>query len=90
VAYRDIHHPFRSNVFGVLIMAEDFSGQVYASIVDEASVTGEQTAETFMTLSSEKFSKVTINSDTLFDNEFFRTLRRWMGTKFRTVPMDAH
>jgi hypothetical protein len=55
-------------------MADDFSGRVYAYIVDDASVTGERTAEAFMMLSSETFAKVTTNPDTQFDNNFFRTL----------------
>jgi hypothetical protein len=44
VDYGDIHHPSRGKAFRVLIMADDFSGRVYASIVDDASVTGERTA----------------------------------------------
>jgi hypothetical protein len=51
VDYGDIHHPSRGKAFRVLIMADDFNGRVYASIVDDESVTGEQTAETFMMLS---------------------------------------
>jgi hypothetical protein len=51
VYYGDIHHPSRGKTFRVLIMADDFSGRVYASIVDDASVTGERTAEAFMMLS---------------------------------------
>jgi hypothetical protein len=39
VDYGDIHHPSREP-FRVLIMADDFSGREYASIVDDASVTG--------------------------------------------------
>jgi hypothetical protein len=71
-------------------MADDFSGRVYASIVDDASVTRERTAEAFMMLSCETFAKVTIDPDTRFDNKFFRTLLERMGTEVRTVPMDAH
>jgi hypothetical protein len=55
-------------------MADDFSGRVYASIVDDASVTWERTAEAFMILSCETFAKVTIDPDTRFYNKFFRTL----------------
>jgi hypothetical protein len=55
-------------------MADDFSGKVYASIVDDATVTGERTAEAFMMLFCETFEKVTIDPDTLIDNKFFRTL----------------
>jgi hypothetical protein len=51
VDYRDIHHPSRGKSFRVLIMADEFSGRVYASIVDDASVTGKRTAEAFMMLS---------------------------------------
>jgi hypothetical protein len=47
-------------------MADDFSGQVYASIVGDASVTGERTVEAFMMLSCETFAKVTIDPDTWF------------------------
>jgi hypothetical protein len=86
----DIHHPSRSKDFRVLIMADDFSGRVYASIVDNASVTGERTAEAFMMLSCETFAKVTIDSDTRFDNKFFGTLLGRMGTEVRTVPTDSH
>jgi hypothetical protein len=50
VDYGDIHHPSRGKAFRVLIMADDFSGRVFASIVDDASVTGERTAEAFMML----------------------------------------
>jgi hypothetical protein len=71
-------------------MADDFSGRVYASIVDDSSVTGERTAEAFIMLSFETFAKVTINPDTRFDNKFFRTLLGRMGAEVRTVPMDAH
>jgi hypothetical protein len=71
-------------------MADDFSGRVFASIVDDASVTGKRTAETFMMLSCETFSKVTIDPDTRFDNKFFRTLLGRMRTEVRTVPTDAH
>jgi hypothetical protein len=42
--YGDIHHPSRGKASRVLIMAVDFSGRVYASIVDDASVTGERNA----------------------------------------------
>jgi hypothetical protein len=90
VDYVDIHHPSRGKSFGVLIMADDFSGRVYASIVDDASVTGELTAEAFMMLSCEMFAEVTIDPDTRFDNKFFRTLLGRMGTEFRTVPTDHH
>jgi hypothetical protein len=90
VDYGDIHHPSRGKVFRVLIMADDFSGRVYASIVDDASVTGERTAEAFMMLSCETFSKVTIDPDALFDNKFFRTLLERMGTEVITAPTDAH
>jgi hypothetical protein len=58
--------------------------------VDDASVTGERTAEAFMMLSCETFAKVTIDTDTRFDNKFFRTLLGRMGTEVRTVPTDAH
>jgi hypothetical protein len=71
-------------------MADDFSGRVYASIVNDASVTWKRTAEAFMILSFETFAKVTIDPDTLFDNKFFRTLLGRMGTEVRTVPTDAH
>jgi hypothetical protein len=71
-------------------MADDFSGRVFASIVDDASVTGERTAEALMMLSCETFAKVTINPDTRFDNKFFRTLLGRMGTEVRTFPTDAH
>jgi hypothetical protein len=90
VDYGDIHHPSRGKAFRILIMADDFSGRVYASIVDDASVTGERTAEVFMMLSCETFTKVTIDSDSRFDNKFFRTLLGRMGTKVCTVPTDAH
>jgi hypothetical protein len=90
VDYRNIHHPSRGKAFTVLIMANDFSGRAYASIVDNASVTGERTAEAFMMLSCETFAKVTIDPDTRFDNKFFRTLLERMGTEVRTVPTDAH
>jgi hypothetical protein len=80
VDYGDIHHPSRGKAFRVLIMADDFSGRVYESIVDDASVTGEQTSEAFMMLSCETFAKVTIDPDTRFDNKFFRTLLGRMGT----------
>jgi hypothetical protein len=56
VYYRDIHNPSRGKAFRVLIMADDLSGRVYASIVDEASVTGERTAVAFMMLSCETFA----------------------------------
>jgi hypothetical protein len=71
-------------------MADDFSGRVYASIVNDASVTWKRTAEAFMILSFETFAKVTIDPDTLFDNKFFRTLLGRMRTEVRTVPTDAH
>jgi hypothetical protein len=71
-------------------MADDFSGRVYASIVDDASVTGERTAEEFMMLSCETFAMVTIDTGTRFDNKFFRTLLGRMGTEVRTVSTDAH
>jgi hypothetical protein len=71
-------------------MADDFSGRVDASIVDDASVTGERTAEAFMMLSCETFAKVTIHPGTRLDNNFFRTLLGRMGTEDRTVPTDAH
>jgi hypothetical protein len=71
-------------------MANDFSGRVYASIVDDASVTGERPAEAFMMLSCETFAKVTIDLDTRFDNKFFRTLLGRKGTEVRTVPTDAY
>jgi hypothetical protein len=90
VDYGDIHHPSRGKAFRVLIMADDFSGRVYAFIVDDVSVTWERTAETFMMLSCETFEKVTIDPDTRFDNKFFRTLLWRMGTEVRTVPTDAH
>jgi hypothetical protein len=90
VDYGDIHHPSRGKTFWVLIMADGFSGRVYASILDEASVTGERTAEAFMILSCETFEKVIIDPDTRFDNKFFRTLLERMGTEVRTVPTDAH
>jgi hypothetical protein len=70
-------------------MADDFFERVYASIVYDASVTGERTAEAFMMLSCETFAKVTIDPDTRFDNKFFRTLLGRMGTKVVTVPPDA-
>jgi hypothetical protein len=71
-------------------MADDFFGRVYAFIVDDASVTGERTAEEFMMLSCETFAKVTIDQDTRFGNKFFRTLLGRMGTEVRTVPTEAH
>jgi hypothetical protein len=86
----DIHHPSRGKAFRVLIMADDFSGRVYAPIVDDTSVTGERTAATFMMLSCETFAKVIIDPYTRFDNKFFRTLLGRMGTEVRTVPTDAH
>jgi hypothetical protein len=76
--------------FRVLIMADDFSGRVYAFIVNDASVTGERTAEAFMMLSCETFAKVSIDQDTRIDNKFFRTLLGRMGTEIRTVQTDAH
>jgi hypothetical protein len=90
VDYTDIHHLSRGKVFRILFMADDFSGRVYASIVDDASVTGERTAEEFMVLSCETFAKVTIDPDTRFDNKFFRTLLGRMGTEVRTVMTDAY
>jgi hypothetical protein len=72
------------------MMADDFSGRVYASIVDYVSVTGERTAEAFMMLSCETFAKVTIDPNTRFDIKFFRTLLERMGTEVSTVPTDAH
>jgi hypothetical protein len=86
----DIHHPSRGKAFRVLIMADDFSGRVYASIVDDASVSGDRTAEALMMLSCETLEKVTIDPDTRFDNKFFRTLLGRMGTEVRTFPTDAH
>jgi hypothetical protein len=74
VDYGDIYHPSRGKSFRVLIMTDDFFGRVYASIVDDASVTGERTAEAFVVLSCETFAKVIIDPDTRFDNKFFRTL----------------
>jgi hypothetical protein len=71
-------------------MVDDFSERVYASIVDDASVTGERTAEAFMMLSCETFAKVTIDPDTRFDNKFFRSLLGRMGNEVRTVPTDSH
>jgi hypothetical protein len=50
VDYGNIHHQSRGKAFRVLIMADDFSGRVYASIVDDSSVTRERTAEAFMML----------------------------------------
>jgi hypothetical protein len=70
-------------------MADDFSGRVYASVLDDAFVTGERTAEAFMMLSCETFAKVIIDPDTRFDNKIFRTLLGRMGTEVRTVPTDA-
>jgi hypothetical protein len=72
VDYGDIHHPSRGKAFRVLIMADAFFGRVYASIVDNASVTGERIAEAFVMLSCETFSKVIIDQDTRFGNKFFR------------------
>jgi hypothetical protein len=90
VNYRDIHHLSLGKVFRELIMADDFSGRVYASIVvDDASDTGERTAEAFMMLSCETFANVTIDPDTRFDNMFFRTMLGRMRTEVRTVPTDA-
>jgi hypothetical protein len=71
-------------------MADDFSGRVYASIVDDASVTGERAAEAFMMHSCETFAKVTIDPYIRLNNKFFRTLLGRMGTEVRTVPTDAH
>jgi hypothetical protein len=90
VDYGDIHDPSRGKAFRVLIMADDFSGRVYASIVDDASVTGERTAEAFKMLSCETFAKVTIDPDTRFYNKFFRILLGRMGTEVHTVPTGAH
>jgi hypothetical protein len=90
VDYGDIHHPSRGKAFRILIMADKFSGRLYASIVDDAIVTRERTAEAFMMLSCETFAKVTIDSDTRFDNKVFRTLLRQMGIEFLTVSTDAH
>jgi hypothetical protein len=90
VDYGDIHDPSRGKAFRVLIMADDFSGRVYASIVDDASVTGEQTAEAFMMISCETFAKVIIDPDIRFNNKFFRTLLGRMGTEVRTVPTKSH
>jgi hypothetical protein len=90
VDYGDIHYPSRGKAFRVLIMADDFSGRVYASIVDDASVTGERTAGALMMLSCETFAKVTIDLDTRFDNNFFRILLGRIRTEVRTVPTDAH
>jgi hypothetical protein len=90
VDYGDIHHPSRGKSLRVLIMADDFSGRVYASTVDDASVTGERTAKAFMMLYCETFANVTIDPDTWFDNKFFRILLGRMGTEVRTVPTDAH
>jgi hypothetical protein len=89
VDYGDIYHPFRGKAFRVLIMTDDFSGRVYASIVDDASVTGDRTAKAFMMLTCETFAKVTIDPDTRFDNKFFRTLLGRMRTEVRTVPTDS-
>jgi hypothetical protein len=80
VDYGDIHHPSRGKSLRVLIMADDFSGRIYASIVDNASVTCKRTAEAFMMLSCETFAKAYIDSDTRFDKKFFRTLLGQMGT----------
>jgi hypothetical protein len=90
VDYGDVHHPSRSKAFRVLIMADDYSGRVYVSIVDDAPVTGERTAEAFMMISCETFAKVTIDPDTLFDNKFSRTPLGRMGIEVRTVPTDTH
>jgi hypothetical protein len=90
VCYEDIHHPSRDKAFRVLIMADDFSGRVYASIVDDESVTGERTAEAFTMLSCETFAKVITYPDIRFDIMFFRTLLGRMGTEFRAVPTVAH
>jgi hypothetical protein len=90
VDYGDIHHPSRGKAFRLLIMADDFSGRIYALIVDNAFVTGKRTAEAFMMLSCETFAKVAIDLVTRFDNKFFRTLLGRMGTEVLTVPTDAH
>jgi hypothetical protein len=71
-------------------MADVFSGRVYASIVDDASVTGERTVGAFMILYCETFAKVIIDPDTQFDNKFFRTLLGRMGTEVRIVPTDGN
>jgi hypothetical protein len=70
-------------------MADDFSGRVYASMMDDASDTGERTAEAFMMLSYKTLAKVTIDPDTRCDNKFFRTLLGRMGTEVRNVPTHA-
>jgi hypothetical protein len=90
VDYGDIRHQSRGKASRVLIMTDEFSGRVYASIVNDASVTGERTAEAFMMLSCETFAKLTIDPDTRFDNKFFRTLLGRMGTEVRTVPTNSH
>jgi hypothetical protein len=90
VDYEDINHSSRGKAFRVLIMADDFSKRVYASIMDDASITGERIAEAFMMLSCKRFAKVIIDQDTRFDNKFFRTLLGRMGTEVRAVPTDAH
>jgi hypothetical protein len=59
--------------------------------VDDASVTGERTAEAFIKmLSCETFAMITIDPDTRFDNKFFSTLLGRMETDVRTVPTDSH
>jgi hypothetical protein len=42
VDYGDIHHPSRGKAFRVLIMADDFPGRVYASIVDDRPSLGSE------------------------------------------------
>jgi hypothetical protein len=71
-------------------MADDFSGRVYASIVDDASVTGERTTEAFMINLVRRFAKVTIDPGIRFGINFFHTLLGRMGIEVRTVPTDAH
>jgi hypothetical protein len=71
-------------------MADEFSGRVYASKVDEASITGERTAEAFMMLYCETVAKVTIDPVTRFDHKFFRTLLGRMRTDVSTFRMDSH
>jgi hypothetical protein len=70
-------------------MAANFSGRVYAPIVDDVSVTGERIAEVLMMLFCETFAKITIDPDIRFDNKFLRTLLGQMVTKVRAVPTDA-
>jgi hypothetical protein len=47
-------------------------------------------SEAFMMLSCGTFATVTIDPDTRFGNNFFRTLLGRMGIEVRTVPTDAH